>query len=146
MQYITGFIRNIYKVHINTYPALFVSLRRITFITLFCFLSFTGKPERPSDFKTTGADSTGVRLSWIPGFHGGENQTFVIQHKSESSSWSGNITVPGSKLQHAILNEVVTGLNPDTRYTFRIYAFNKYGRSDYADSMPEETTSTGMYY
>ena len=52
--------------------------------------STTGAPKPPRNLTAVWTDDSSVRLSWIPGFHGGKPQTFVVQYQDITKKDSFN--------------------------------------------------------
>jgi hypothetical protein len=65
-------------------------------------------------------------IAWIPGYKGGDEQTFNIQYCiiNESKIWTTQ-EIPKYNRQTYIL----VGLQGDTWYELRMFAENKFGRS-----------------
>ena len=65
-------------------------------------------------------------ISWIPGYTGGDEQTFNIQYRiiNESKIWIAQ-EIPKYNRQIYIL----VGLQGDTWYELRMFAENKFDRS-----------------
>ena len=65
-------------------------------------------------------------IEWIPGYSGGDEQTFNIQYRiiNESKIWTAQ-EIPKYNRQIYIL----VGLQGDTWYELRMFADNKFDRS-----------------
>lgn len=76
-----------------------------------------------------------VLLSWVPGFDGGETQTFHLHYTSLPQYLHGayNLTVgTGNQFN-------VTGLQPDTSYNFHVYGVTVLGVGDISASLQVKT-------
>ncbi|KAJ8307736.1 hypothetical protein KUTeg_014707 [Tegillarca granosa] len=84
-----------------------------------------------------------VNVSWMPGFNGGSEQTFVIQYRQSSEN---NFMIWTNKLQDQTINitENVKGLTNGVEYAFRVVAVNNYGEtpSDEDSCKTAKPTST----
>ena len=91
-----------------------------------------GAPDIPSMFRDVSATETSVTLSWRSGFHGGSNQTFYIQYKTSASAWQNSIeSIHGGLQTDTDFNGTVPNLVSGTAYLFRIFAVNKFDRSNF---------------
>ena len=65
-------------------------------------------------------------IEWIPGYNGGDEQTFNIQYRiiNESKIWTTQ-EIPKYNRQ----NYTLIGLQGDTWYKLRMFAKNKFDRS-----------------
>jgi len=88
--------------------------------------------ESPSNLEAVAISSTSVELSWKDNCN--ENE-FVIERKTAS----GTFTVVGYAPMNAV-KWVDTGLNPNTRYTYRIKAKTYTNSSQYSDEVSVVTT------
>ncbi|XP_076438502.1 neural cell adhesion molecule 2-like [Babylonia areolata] len=110
--------------------------------TLAFMLREKGVPKTPRNLTAVWTEDTWVRLHWLPGFHGGKPQKFLVQYRdaeqSEDRAW---VTV-ASQLEVSRLEEeteeesvqeaVVDGLRPGHAYVLRVIAHNQYGNSSSA--------------
>ena len=76
----------------------------------------------------------------MPGFHGGADQTFHIQYRSEGHEWKEGARLFGGKVTSQQLETNVYGLDAGCSYLFRIYASNQYGQSDKSGELLGKTT------
>ena len=76
----------------------------------------------------------------VTGFFNGGEQTLVVEHRLEGHSEWSNETYKdvGVEKNERVMLEVV-GLDPETDYEFRAYAFNMYDRSNYTDVVKGKT-------
>lgn len=95
----------------------------------------------PTEFTVIGAAETELYLSWLPGFHGGDNQTFILEYKSYNSDWSKHI-IEGDLTQE-VVNATISHLEPATNYTLKITARNSYGMSEGKNSILTGRTLEG---
>ena len=88
-----------------------------------------------------------VTLSWIRCFHGGRNQTFVIQQSTDGLTWTNSSYVAGglSESQQPI-NSTIGSLQSTTLYYFMLFAYNELGRSDNTTILTITTTAKGGYH
>ncbi|KAL8568768.1 hypothetical protein ACOMHN_003173 [Nucella lapillus] len=76
-----------------------------------------GVPKPPRNVTAARTGDTWVRLHWIPGFHGGKPQTFLVQYRDTERSEDGEWTTVPSESE------------PGHTYTMRVLAHNHYGES-----------------
>ena len=109
---------------------------------LFLFVLLSGPPELPVNFRVLphSATPSSIGFSWTPGFHGGADQTFHIDYRSEGQEWKEGARLFGGKVSNQQLQIEVNGLDADSPYLFRIYASNQYGESDKSGELLEKTT------
>ena len=92
---------------------------------LLCLL-FVGRPDSPTDVRTTEKTSDSITVSWTAGYDGGEDQWFIVSHlktnSDDTEEFSDRIT--GGENMYT-----VTGLEGHTEYEIRIYAENKISRT-----------------
>ena len=93
---------------------------------------FVGAPDIPKQFRVISATETSIVLSWRSGFHGGANQTFYIQYTTSTPAWQNSTeSVHGGLQTDTDFNGTVSNLKSGTAYAFRIFAANKFDRSDF---------------
>jgi hypothetical protein len=103
---------------------------------------FLDKPQMPRHLTVTVASSTSVVVSWLSGFHGGSDQTFVVQYRTlHSETWRSATVLAGKQTTNERFTAKVIGLETDTVYQFRVYSTNDEGDSSHTDSV-SATTST----
>lgn len=124
-------ILNINEADIRTYEANVIN--SIGSVVAQTVLRRPGIPEAPTEFTVIGAAETELLLSWLPGFHGGDNQTFILEYKTYNSDWSKNL-IEGDLTQE-VMNATISHLEPATNYTLRISARNSLGMSDWKNSI-----------
>ena len=85
-----------------------------------------GKPEEPTEVTLveTGADS--VTISWVPGFDGGYNQTFVVTMFDQKTMRLLRTRDLGPSERN---QTTVEGLSQHTSYLIRLQGKNKVGMS-----------------
>jgi len=84
------------------------------------------EPSAPTSLQATAESDEKIRLNWT----GVDKETGykIEQSNDQGSDWS-EIAVIGADIE----NFLVTGLNPNTRYDFRIWAYNAAGNSGYSN-------------
>jgi hypothetical protein len=91
-----------------------------------------GKPEPPSDVDLLSTTDHSVTLSWIPGFDGGYNQTFVVTLLDQKTMrMIRTRTLDPSQTNGTTLE----GLSQHTSYLIRVQAKNKAGLSGLGDEV-----------
>ncbi|KAA3660891.1 MAG: T9SS C-terminal target domain-containing protein [Calditrichaeota bacterium] len=91
-------------------------------------------PAAPDNLTGSAISSTAIDLSWSDN---SDNETgFKVQKSTDGSTWSEIATVTDS-------NYSWTGANQSTTYTFRIYAYNENGNSNYSNTVNITTPSSG---
>lgn len=90
--------------------------------------------------------TTSITLIWVPGFHGGANQTFYIEYKTISTQWSKGPVIPCGKSSD-LVNATVSDLLSGTEYIFQLYSKNIYGGKNVSIFTTGTTSegSTGIY-
>lgn len=83
-----------------------------------------------------------MALGWFPGFHGGAEQTFHIEYKTNTSEWRVAKLIFAGLSTKKHFNATIRGLQSGTTYTFRIYSRNEYGRTS---TSPITLGDTGFY-
>ena len=76
-------------------------------------------------------------VEWEPGYHGGEDQTFVILYKAKQSTlqWT-DVDVSSNTLNYSIV-----GLQSGTTYFIKMFAINMAGKSEETDVVSAITIS-----
>jgi predicted phage tail protein len=90
----------------------------------------TAVPARPTTLAITSRTRTSVSLSWLD--NSSNEASFVVQ-RSTSSTFTANLvsfTLPANSTSF-----VVDGLNPNTRYYFRVRAVNGAGLSTFSNTV-----------
>ncbi len=92
------------------------------------------KPSTPSEVKTSEVKASSVKVSWSPSADSdGEVAGYEVSYKTSSGSWTGTQTTTQTSL-------IVSGLQPETSYTFRVRAKDDEGDwSAYEESQPVKT-------
>ncbi|XP_064617229.1 twitchin-like [Liolophura sinensis] len=84
----------------------------------------------PPILTTTFCENRMANVTWISCFNGGSTQTFKLLYKKKAGHWvelPDNITDPGEDMA---VSEVVKGLEERGEYSFRVYGFNRWNKSD----------------
>jgi hypothetical protein len=91
---------------------------------IICYV--VGTPRTPTNFTLVSSTDTSIVIEWIPGYNGGDEQTFNIQYRisNESKIWTTQ-EIPKYNRQTYTL----VGLQGDTWYKLRMFAENKFDRS-----------------
>ncbi|XP_052216900.1 uncharacterized protein LOC127834857 isoform X8 [Dreissena polymorpha] len=88
------------------------------------------KPEIPKESQISRIGKTELIVEWIPGFNGGETQTFTIRYKVlGDGSW---IIIPINISKHIW---TIDGLASGITYQIQIRAQNKIGESDWTQAI-----------
>jgi hypothetical protein len=88
----------------------------------------------PTNLVATAVSKSQINLSWTDNSN---NETgFKIERKQGTSGWSQIATVGGNATTYQN-----TGLTPNTNYTYRVYAYNSGGSSDYSNEASATTFS-----
>ncbi len=92
------------------------------------------KPSTPSEVKTSEVKASSVKVSWSPSADSdGEVAGYEVSYKTSSGSWTGTQTTTQTNL-------IVSGLQPETSYTFRVRAKDDENAwSEEAESKPVQT-------
>lgn len=95
-----------------------------------------GIPDKPSRISIVQTTPNSVRLSWVPGFDGGYNQTFAITVLLQRTGREVKFKVLEANEHNWWLNETtINNLKPETSYLIRIQAKNKAGLSEVAEEI-----------
>ncbi|XP_052219241.1 nephrin-like isoform X3 [Dreissena polymorpha] len=93
-------------------------------------LKALSKPEVPKEIQVSRTGQTELIIEWIPGFNGGESQTFTIRYKALSDgSW---MFFP-LNISHYIWT--IDGLKSGTTYQIQMMALNTIGQSDWTQEI-----------
>ncbi|XP_033758491.1 nephrin-like [Pecten maximus] len=84
-------------------------------------------PETPSHFHEIETTTSSITVQWTKGFNGGHPQTFVILYRPEGGTRTETVSV--IEQQQSTYTKDITGLTPNTRYQFNMYAYNEEGNS-----------------
>lgn len=85
----------------------------------------TSVPDPPDNLSSVDATWESVYLSWVAGFNGGEEQTFVVSYMNSTHNHSVEVAVENTgKIYYN-----VTNLMPDTTYVFSVQGRNRLGKS-----------------
>ncbi len=92
------------------------------------------EPEKPEDLKISQVTSNSLQLSWSPSADpDGEVTGYEVSHKTGNGNWQVGTDTTQT-------NVIVSGLQPDTSYTFRVRAKDDENAwSDYEESKPVQT-------
>jgi len=91
-------------------------------------------PDAPGDLTVVGITDTGCQLSWQD--YAVYEDGFYIYLKKQGESFKKY-----AEAAKDITKYTLTGLEPQTNYLLRINAYNKYGYSDYSNTVSIETKS-----
>ena len=86
--------------------------------------------------------SRSIHLSWKPGFDGNSP---VTSFRLEMKSWSANWNL-GKFFITKETNYLVEGLNPGSKYSFRVSSSNRHGISEKSDEISFDTKEEGWIY
>ncbi|VDI52806.1 Hypothetical predicted protein, partial [Mytilus galloprovincialis] len=90
-------------------------------------------PQTPLNFTIISSGETSVTFQWIPGYDGGQTQTFNIEyHISGTDTWISQEIKTSNKLE--LLNiYTLSELRDKTTYELRMYAKNKFNQSQHTN-------------
>ncbi len=93
-------------------------------------------PNAPDSLKAEVQSSSEIRLQWRDRSEGMRQEDgFVIELMAAGDAgWTVSDTLDEGRRNHNVVN-----LNATTEYTFRVYAFNEHGDSDYSNEVTAET-------
>ncbi|MGH7598557.1 MAG: fibronectin type III domain-containing protein, partial [bacterium] len=90
-------------------------------------------PAAPTDLTATTASKTQINLMWSD--NSNDETGFKIERKVSSAAAYTPVTSVGPN----VTSFSVTELSPDTKYAFRVLAYNTGGDSDYSNSVEAKT-------
>ncbi|MCR4399964.1 MAG: fibronectin type III domain-containing protein [Syntrophomonadaceae bacterium] len=93
-----------------------------------------GVPEAPDGLTATVLSATSVKLEWQD--NSDRESGFKIERRESGGSWTQIATV-GRNVE----TYTASGLKRDTRYSFRVRAYNDSGNSDYSNEVSVTTTN-----
>ena len=95
-------------------------------IFFFCYF-LTGAPEAPSNVTVKQTSFQTILVSWLPGYDGGADSTFIVRYKiSGSDVWTSSDKISGN-LTSAMLNKE-EGWNGV--FVFSVLAVNQFGSGE----------------
>ncbi|KAH3814145.1 hypothetical protein DPMN_142636 [Dreissena polymorpha] len=122
---------NIFHVQLKDYTDYMVNVSNKWGSTVQVFtLKAQSKPEVPKEIQVRRTGQTEVIIEWIPGFNGGESQTFTIRYKALSD---GSWMVFPINISHYIWT--IDGLKFGTTYQIQMMALNTIGQSDWTQEI-----------
>ena len=90
-------------------------------------MNISGLPESPHSVVLYSTTAVSITLSWLPGRSGGSAQTFTVYYRKDGE---GKILYQDG-IEAAEDNELivykVSGLDPETKYYFKVQAKNSWG-------------------
>ncbi|KAK3586308.1 hypothetical protein CHS0354_035092 [Potamilus streckersoni] len=92
-------------------------------------------PEKPLNFHATSIQERQLSLTWLSGYHGGFNQTFVVEISLDNITWN-NVSQVNAGNRNGWYSATLLDLIPGSEYYLRLYAYNINGRGDFADIQP----------
>ncbi|XP_050417567.2 nephrin [Patella vulgata] len=95
------------------------------------------KPDVPSNINSLPPSHDSICIIWTPGFNGGGQQEFIVQHSVDNKTWTSSTPLPESKPDYCIKN-----LQADTTYYIRVIARNKYDDSQPVYLISSDGSST----
>ena len=90
--------------------------------------------------------ATTFEISWVAGFDGGDNQTFVLEYRlSKTTPWNTfNPKFSGLKEDPQYFE--LSGLSSGSVYDIQMHARNSDGNSPKTNIISVSTTSAGIFY
>ncbi|CAG2197910.1 unnamed protein product [Mytilus edulis] len=96
-------------------------------------LESASAPETPSNFSITSSRQTSITVQWIPGYDGGQKQTFYLQYRTTGkNTWVHKVIKTDSKPGKQSFY-TLSGLQEKTTYELRMYAQNAFNQSRKTD-------------
>ncbi|KAH3769862.1 hypothetical protein DPMN_171143 [Dreissena polymorpha] len=121
----------IFHVQLEDYTDYMVNVSNTLGSTVDVFtLKAQSKPEVPIRLQVGTIGKTELVLKWIPGFDGGDSQTFTIRYKKlGDGSW---MVIP---IHISHYEWTVDGLKSGTTYQIQMMAQNKIGKSNWTEAI-----------
>ncbi|VDI69601.1 Hypothetical predicted protein, partial [Mytilus galloprovincialis] len=102
-------------------------------------LESTSAPQTPSNFNITSSSETSITVQWIPGYNGGQKQTFYVQYRtSGTNTWVLQEIIMINRLDKQNFY-TLSGLQEKTTYELRMYAQNAFNQSKKTDTATATT-------
>ena len=94
------------------------------------FLFNLDKPQPPRNLSFVDISFNRANLSWIPGFDGGEAQSFYVNVLNEEGAIIRMFNVDEETQKDATIYLTLTQLHPETSYDVEVVATNSFGTSN----------------
>ncbi|XP_076110861.1 kin of IRRE-like protein 3 [Mytilus galloprovincialis] len=105
-------------------------------------LESASAPETPSNFTIIGSGETSITVQWIPGYDGGQIQTYYVQYCITGTSIWFQQEIKTSNQLDLYKVYTLTGLQDETSYELRMYAKNKINQSQHTNVEAIRTQSS----
>ncbi|XP_055958694.1 hemicentin-1-like [Patella vulgata] len=93
------------------------------------------KPDVPSNINSLPPSDDSICITWTPGFNGGDQQEFIVQHSVDNKTWTSSTPLPES-------HYCIKNLQAVTPYYIRVIARNTYGDSQPVYLISSDGSST----
>ena len=102
-------------------------------------MNVLGVPEAPHSVVLQSITAISVILSWLPGRSGGSAQTFTVYYRKDGESKILYQDEIEAIEEDELITYKVSGLDPQTKYYFKVQATNSWGESISSLEVPSYT-------
>ena len=102
-------------------------------------MNVLGVPEAPHSVVLQSITAISVTLSWLPGRSGGSTQTFTVYYRKDGESKILYQHGIEAIEEDELITYKVSGLDPQTKYNFKVQATNSCGESIFSLEVPSYT-------
>ena len=100
------------------------------YLYVYIFFIFNlDKPQPPTNLSFVDISFNGANLSWIPGFDGGEAQSFSVTVLNEEGGIINTFKMDKETRKDTTIYHTLTKLHPKTSYDVEVVAKNSVGTS-----------------
>lgn len=100
-------------------------------------LEADSSPDPPFAVRILNVSHDSMLIFWVPGFDGGHNVSYRVRY---ASSETPSITMLVDVSPSNVTSTWITGLNPNTEYTFSLMSYNIRGFSEYSADVVKAKT------